>query len=233
MVAITNAKDEELFDIYDEAMNHLGVAARSEVHAKGYWHQSFHCWIVSGEGANRQVLFQQRNALKDTFPNCYDITAAGHLAAGETVRQAARELEEELGLTVAFEALTPLGAAQYENTGEVRGVPFIDREYCHLFGVRCDQPLTSYRLQASEVAGLYQASLREMLELLAGACESVDARGIAFPPGERPGQLASAGAESADGVTALSVCSVRLTRHDFVPHGDAYYERVLTALAAL
>ncbi|WP_152396402.1 NUDIX hydrolase [Paenibacillus guangzhouensis] len=229
------AQDEELFDIYDETMNHLGVAPRSEVHAKGYWHQSFHCWIVSGEGADRQVLFQQRNALKDTFPNCYDITAAGHLTAGETVRQAARELEEELGLSVAFESLTSLGAAQYENTGDVRGIPFVDREYCHLFGVRCDQPLTSYRLQASEVAGLYQASLREMLELLAGARESVDARGLAFPLGERPSRLAPAGSSDITGhdVPAMSERSVRLMRQDFVPHGDAYYERVLTALLAL
>ena len=73
-----------------------------------------------------------------------------------------------------------------------------------------------------------------MLELLAGARESVDARGIAL--GEWPGRLAPADSSDTAGgldAPAVSECSVRLMRQDFVPHGDAYYERVLTALAAL
>lgn len=214
---------EELFDIYDEAMNPLGVAPRSEVHTKGYWHQSFHCWIVCGEGPERMVLFQRRNNLKDTFPGRYDITAAGHLSAGETVRQAARELEEELGLALPFDALTSLGAIQHENVGEVRGLPFIDREYSHLFGVRCDQPLTAYTLQLSEVEGLFQASLLDMLALFQETCETLEASGVTFC------QIES----ERTGVDALVPCRVTLRQDDFVPHGNAYYLHVLQALITL
>ncbi|OPA75813.1 NUDIX hydrolase [Paenibacillus selenitireducens] len=214
---------EELFDIYDEAMTPLGVAPRSEVHAKGYWHQSFHCWIVCGEGQERMVLFQKRNSLKDTFPGLYDITAAGHLSAGETVNQAARELEEELGLPLPFEALTSLGAIQNENMGEVRGVPFIDREYNHLFGVRCDQPLSSYTLQATEVEGLYQAPLIDMLALFQGTRETLEANGVTLNPIRLEGKS----------LGSLQPSHVTLRQDDFVPHGDAYYLHVLQALRTL
>lgn len=81
----------ERFDIYDDQQNWIGTSLRSEVHAKGYWHRSFHCWIVRDEGEQRRVLFQRRRDIKDTFPGCYDITAAGHLTAGEQLQDASRE----------------------------------------------------------------------------------------------------------------------------------------------
>ncbi|WP_368028313.1 hypothetical protein [Paenibacillus sp. DCT19] len=59
----------ERFDFYDNQQNWLGTAPRTEVHAKGYWHRSFHCWIVRDEGAQRMVLFQRRRDIKDTFPS--------------------------------------------------------------------------------------------------------------------------------------------------------------------
>ena len=36
----------EVLDIFDAKMNQIGTASRDEVHQKGYWHQTFHCWIV-------------------------------------------------------------------------------------------------------------------------------------------------------------------------------------------
>ena len=38
---------DELIDIYDQNMNLLGTAPRSQAHSEGLWHQTFHCWIVS------------------------------------------------------------------------------------------------------------------------------------------------------------------------------------------
>ncbi|MDF2838037.1 MAG: hydrolase, partial [Paenibacillus sp.] len=98
---------EERFDIYDKDMNPIGTATRSETHANGYWHRSFHCWLIRRDGDRLLVRFQQRKPSKDTNPGCYDITAAGHLSAGETVRDAVREIEEELGVTARFEELLP------------------------------------------------------------------------------------------------------------------------------
>ncbi len=44
---------------------------------------------------------QKRSATKKSHPNCWDISGAGHIRAGESVIDGAiRELKEELGVEV-------------------------------------------------------------------------------------------------------------------------------------
>ncbi|PWV90650.1 NUDIX domain-containing protein [Paenibacillus cellulosilyticus] len=209
----------ELFDIFDEGMNLIGQATRAEAHAKGYWHQTFHCWLTRREGEQRFVQFQLRTATKDTNPSCYDITAAGHLSAGETVAQAVRELEEELGVAVPFEQLVPILRWQEEDEGEANGVPYIDREFSHVFGLVWDEPLAAMRLQVDEVAGLYEAELSDMIALFAGQIEAVEASGIMV-------QESDSGS-----VNVASHTTVRASQ--FVPRDPAYYIQVLRALQEL
>lgn len=228
----------ERFDFYDNQQNWLGTAPRTEVHAKGYWHRSFHCWIVRDEGAQRMVLFQRRRDIKDTFPLYYDITAAGHLTAGEQLHEASRELGEELGVQTAFETLTYLLTAKQELQGEVRGVPFIDREFSSVYGLCLNQPLEDYILQPSEVHGLYEVPLNDLLALIRGEREAIEATGIRM----ETELLASATNRNTDEHSELgtsddvssSPSSVRETvtvyAHEFVPHGEDYYIRVLEAL---
>ena len=169
---------EEQFDIYNEDGKWIGTAPRSEVHANGYWHKSFHCWLIRDTEEGRKLLFQKRVSGKDTFPSCYDITAAGHLSAGETVQDASRELEEELGLAVPYSQLTPLVEVKDELYGEVNGVPFKDLEISTVFGFNHTQPLYQYRLQQSEVHGLYEVLLSDMLDLFESKVKEVHAIGI-------------------------------------------------------
>ncbi|WP_236570590.1 NUDIX hydrolase [Paenibacillus sp. An7] len=169
---------EEQFDIYNQDGKWIGTAPRSEVHAKGYWHKSFHCWLIRDTEEGRKLLFQKRVGSKDTFPSCYDITAAGHLSAGETVQDAARELEEELGLAVPYSQLTPLLEIKDELYGEVNGIPFKDLEISSVFGYLHAQPLYQYHLQQSEVQGLYEALLSDMMELFENKVSEVQAIGI-------------------------------------------------------
>ncbi|MGO4530081.1 NUDIX domain-containing protein [Paenibacillus sp. 2TAF8] len=168
----------ERFDIYDDQQQWLGTAPRNEVHAKGYWHRSFHCWIVRDEGSKRMVLFQRRRDIKDTFPGYYDITAAGHLTAGEQLQDAHRELEEELGVHTSFDALTYLFTAKQQLQGEVRGIPFLDREFSAVYGLCLNQPLESYVLQASEVDSLYEAPLDDLLALFRQEKDVVQVSGV-------------------------------------------------------
>ncbi|WP_145050329.1 NUDIX domain-containing protein [Paenibacillus xylanexedens] len=228
----------ERFDFYDNQQNWLGTAPRTEVHAKGYWHRSFHCWIVRDEGAQRMVLFQRRRDIKDTFPLYYDITAAGHLTAGEQLHEASRELEEELGVQAAFETLTYLLTAKQELQGEVRGVPFIDREFSSVYGLCLYQSLEDYILQPSEVHGLYEVALDDLLALFRGEREVIEANGIRM----EIDLLASSTTQSTEEYTELgasddepsTISSVRETvtvhAHEFVPHGEEYYISVLEAL---
>ncbi|MFB8376987.1 NUDIX hydrolase [Paenibacillus taichungensis] len=221
----------ERFDIYDDQQNWIGTELRSVVHAKGFWHCSFHCWIVRDEGSQRLVLFQRRRDIKDTFPGCYDITAAGHLTAGEQLHEASRELEEELGAQAPFEALTYLLTARQQLEGQVRGVPFIDREFSSVFGLCLNQPLEAYTLQSSEVDSLYEVPLDDLIALFRGEIRVIQAAGV---------QAAQPASDQVDQANSNSVPLPVQTRHmreiradEFVPHGTEYYINVLEALVHL
>lgn len=205
---------EELFDIYDEQLRPLGTATRADTHANGYWHRTFHCWLTRREGNRRFVRFQLRQAGKDTNPGCYDITAAGHLTAGETVREAVRELEEELGVKAEFEQLIPLGQIREQASGDVNGVPFIDREVSDVFGLVCSVPLTELQLQPEEVAGVYEADLDELIALFEGVVDEVTAFGV----------------ELVDETGRLAQAQRSVKANQFVPRETAYYAYVLRKL---
>lgn len=203
---------EEVLDIYDESGAHVGVAKRSEVHCLGHWHQTFHCWIYRVREGKIQLLFQRRHPEKDTFPNLLDITAAGHLAASEMPEDGVRELKEELGLTVAFEALEPIGVIK--DVGTAPGI--VDKELCHVFAYPCEQPLGDYDLQPEEVTGLLWVDLDELERLYAGKQDRLEAAGFLSEP---------------DG-TRRDV-TLQVERGAFVPHETHYSEQVFTAIRKL
>ncbi|MWV45719.1 NUDIX domain-containing protein [Paenibacillus sp. HJL G12] len=208
---------QELFDIYDDNDRKMGTAPRDEVHAKGYLHHSFHCWIARDTPEGRKILFQKRQDSKDTFPGRYDITAAGHLSAGETVQDAVREVEEELGIPVRMDQLTSLGTIDYYATGTAGGKPFIDREKCFVFGYLLNLPLTAYRLQEEEVAGLYETDLDDAIALFEGSKSVIPAMGIHSITENRVPQIFD---------TTLSL-------QQFVPHKSDDYLHVFKELKKL
>lgn len=208
----------EYLDVYDEQGNRTGTALRSEVHARGLWHQTFHCWLVRrGEDGKAYAVFQRRSADKDTNPGCFDITVAGHLAAGESVRDAAREMEEEIGWSVPFEELVPFGIVKEESEGEVAGRPVVDREISHVFGCVADVPPAGFRLQREEVAGLYEAEADLLIALMRGEV----------------GAVAAQGAEPDEEGDALRPASATVTADSFVPRDRGYYIRVFRFLREL
>ncbi len=119
--------ESEQLMVVDEAGHPLYTATRQDVHTQGLWHETFHCFVI--DSIKQQVVLQQRADQKKDFPGMLDITAAGHLLAGESVADGVRELEEEIGLVKSFEELYGLGVYQEELL-----LPgFIDRERIHLF----------------------------------------------------------------------------------------------------
>nr|WP_202113131.1 NUDIX domain-containing protein [Paenibacillus sp. MMS18-CY102] len=197
-------------------MQLLGQATRAQTHALGHWHQTFHCWLTHRQGDDRFVRFQLRQLTKDTNPGHYDITAAGHLSAGETLAHAVRELEEELGVIVPFTSLHPLMQWREQAEGEVNGQPFIDRELSHVFGLVCDLPLTSFKLQAEEVSGIYEAKLEEMADLFEGKLAEIEAAGAEL---------------DAAGHLMPTVRTVTATQ--FVPRDSQYYIDIFNKLRSL
>lgn len=151
--------ESEQLMVVDEAGHPLYTATRQDVHTQGLWHETFHCFVI--DSIKQQVVLQQRADQKKDFPGMLDITAAGHLLAGESVADGVRELEEEIGLVKSFEELYGLGVYQEELL-----LPgFIDRERIHLFLTDSVQPLSGYSLQTTEVRRLLAFSFTEFARL--------------------------------------------------------------------
>ncbi|WP_281887436.1 NUDIX domain-containing protein [Paenibacillus sp. YYML68] len=210
---MSNDKQQELFDIYDDRMNRIGTATRTEAHTQGLWHATFQCWLWYEENGEVYVLFQERHPDKDTFPGLLDISCAGHLLAGESPEDGVRELEEELGVTCAFEELHSCGI--YAESDEIRD-GLIDREYCHVYVLHSERPLASYHLQPDEVTGLYALRL-EHVKLLAS--------GLMLEP------VRISGVKPDESGTLVNVERLA-TQEQFVPHAQSYYELVMRGIQA-
>ena len=191
----------ELLDIYDENQVHIGVKERAAVHRDGDWHKVFHCWVIyRGADGIDYLVMQKRGPDKDTFPNLLDVTAAGHYQAGEDIRDGIREVQEELGITVDFDDLVPLGqhigVSQYED--------LVDRQFCDVFLLVHQQDIHKYHFQKEELVGLVEFSLQDGLKLFNRQVKAISAR-----------------------ATGFGVDEMLISEGDFVPREDDYIERVL------
>ena len=103
---------QEQWQLYDEqgrAMAGRG-AGKDDVFAKGLLHGGAHVWIWRVVKNTVEVLLQKRAAGKRTWPNLYDISAAGHIDLGEEpVTAAIRETEEEIGVSISPSELVHVG----------------------------------------------------------------------------------------------------------------------------
>ena len=162
---------DEKIDILDASGNPTGrVAWKSEAHRQGLWHRCFHCWISGTDSEGPYLLVQRRAATKDTWPGRLDVTAAGHLAAGETTLDGLRELDEELGLTPDPGRLIPLGTRRIEQEiSQGR-----DREFHEVFLLLDQSAPKDLRLQEEEVESIVRISLEDAEKLC--ATDTVPAR---------------------------------------------------------
>ena len=96
----------ELFDLYNAQNEALhSRATREETHRKGYWHRTVHLWLHDPE---QGLLWQKRSSNKDTNPDFWDLSIAGHVSAGESLEEAlAKEAYEEVGLTLDLNRTNP------------------------------------------------------------------------------------------------------------------------------
>jgi isopentenyldiphosphate isomerase len=199
---------DERVDVLDASGKKTGeVAWKSEAHRLGLWHRCFHCWIVSpGTPSGGPHLFVQwRASGKDTWPNRLDVTAAGHIGAGEeTLEGGLREIEEELGLKVAPDELVPLGTRR----SELEIPAGLDREFQEVFLlVRSLFPKDLW-LQEEEVAAV--------------ACLRLDVVEALYGRDEVPAEEWARGEAS----------TVSVSIADFVPGEDEYLLRVARAARA-
>ncbi len=153
---------EELLDVVDPATGAvLEARPRSEVHRDGLWHQVFHCLVVRPSAGS--VVLQERSPHKAAFPGKLDLSATGHLAAGETPAEGIRELHEELGVDLDPDQLVPVGTRLLADDGGEGQ----NRELVHLYFCADDRSLASYTPAPDEVSALVEVSAESLVALSA------------------------------------------------------------------
>ncbi|MBY0098436.1 NUDIX hydrolase [Mesobacillus maritimus] len=197
--------ESERLKIFDNKRNLIGTASREEVHRLGYWHEVFHCWVISSVAGTNCIYLQLRSETKKDYPSLFDITAAGHLLADETVRDGVREIEEEIGVCLNFEELIPIGIFDYCVVRD----NFIDKELANVFLYKTTKNVNDFILQQEEVAGMVKADFKDFYKLWLGQKEEIKVSGYKMnSQGER------------------MILNETVGKERFVPHPLSFYQEI-------
>ena len=147
----------EYIDILDDEGYPTGKSClKSKAHKKGYFHPTVHVWFYTKFG---KVLLQKRGANKQTFPNFWDVSVAGHVTAGESIEAAAlREVKEEIGLEIKSSQLIKIDVRKNINQFP-NGIK--DCEFQHVFLYELKANLNELTKQDEEVDDLELFTLED------------------------------------------------------------------------
>jgi len=143
----------DTYQLYDEQgrPKEDRYVTKDDIFKKGELHGASHVWIWRIQNDAIEVLLQKRSPEKRTWPNRYDISAAGHINAGEEPLVAAlRETKEEIGTDVKPEELTNIGVRRAHM---VTSKGLIENEFQWLYLLRMEGD-PSFVIQDDEVASL-------------------------------------------------------------------------------
>ena len=140
----------QLYDNQGRALVGQG-AVKDKIFSDGLLHGASHVWIWRQASNGIEILLQKRAANKRTWPNLYDVSAAGHIDLGEDpVEAAIRETHEEIGIQVHSTDLKFIGVQQFYI---VAGNDAIENEYQWLYLLELSTA-TNFKLEQDKVAAL-------------------------------------------------------------------------------
>ena len=150
---------EELFDVLNEKGNYTGkVETREKCHKEGLWHKAVVTFIINSK---EQVLLQRRSPNKKLWPNMWDVTAGGHVLAGDFgFETGIREAKEELGIDLNKNEMTFIGSSISSN---VKG-DIVNNHFNEYYIVNKDVDETKLILQEEEVAEVKWIDKDEIIE---------------------------------------------------------------------
>ena len=138
---------DELIDILTPEGKFTGkTALKSEAHKNGWFHATVHIWLFTSD---KKILLQKRALSKKVFPGLWDISVAGHIAAGEEILTSAkREVFEEIGLELNEKDLIKIGTRIHQ-VSHKNGIQ--DNEHHHVFITELKVSLSELSIQTEEV----------------------------------------------------------------------------------
>ena len=138
---------EEFLDVLNEKGEYIGkVETREKCHKEGLWHKAVVVFIINSKG---QVLLQKRSANKKLWPNMWDITAGGHVLAGEFgFESIIRECKEEIGIELDKKDITFIGATTSSNLKD----DIVNNHYNEYYIANKELDETKLKLQEEEVS---------------------------------------------------------------------------------
>ena len=142
----------ERYDVYDLDRRLTGrTLVCGEAHDDADCQLVIHVCLFNRQG---EVLIQQRDRSKRSYPEYWDFSVGGGVLAGETPRAAAvREVREELGLDIE---LPGAAAVTLSFPGGFDDYYIVD----------CDAPIEAVTLQPGEVQDARWATKEEILAML-------------------------------------------------------------------
>jgi isopentenyldiphosphate isomerase len=144
---------QELWQLYsDQGVALVGKGAtKDNAFGKGLLHGASHVWIWRKTSGGVEVLLQKRAANKRTWPNRFDISAAGHIDLGEDPLTAAlREAKEEINLDIDETDLQLIGVHRAHLKADSGDV---ENEFQWLYLLELPSE-TEFIMQENEVAAL-------------------------------------------------------------------------------
>lgn len=150
---------DEMVDVLTETGKFTdNVEMKQLCHKKGLWHKAVAVFIINSK---KQVLLQKRSKNKKMWPDMWDISAGGHVLAGEFGFQAIiREIKEELGLSVKKEEIIFIGCSTSINKkGDI-----LNKHFNEYYIVTKDIDEKNLSLQKEEVSEVKWINKEEIIE---------------------------------------------------------------------
>lgn len=149
----------EYFDVLNENGEFTGkVETREKCHENGLWHRAVYGIIFNEQG---EVLLQKRSTTKKLWPGLWDITAGGHVLAGEFGEKALiREVKEELGIEIKENEIRYLVGSRSSN---IKG-NIINNHFNECYIITKQVKIADINLQKEEVEEIRWFTKQEILE---------------------------------------------------------------------
>lgn len=145
------------FDVVDENDQPTGSrASYEEVHSKGLWHRGVHVLIYTPDG---KVVMQKRSPSLSYHPDEVEISVGGGVNAGERPEQAAaREVNEELGITIGPSELRFIGKTKFNHATKTQ----LNRNFIYSYSICVPEDKLAFKINPAETSSAFLLSEKRL-----------------------------------------------------------------------